>query len=484
MIPRDLALSTLNYPEQSPGFAARYLERAFQDDPQFSEQDRRFTLHLVQGVFRWRLRLDWFVRQFVRFSFKKINPSVLNILRIALYQIFFMDRIPDFAAINEAVKQVKAIGKGPLSGFVNGILREICRQKDNITFPGRENNPIRHLSVVHSYPDWLVEKWVREVGIDSTEKLLQAGNRIPGLVIRCNMLKIGRMDLIRRLEEENLGAKPTHYSPDGIMVTGLSGPVNKLDAFREGLFQVQGEAAQICSHLLQTESGRSILDLCAGMGGKSIHLAQLTGGKQSIIAVDTNLNKLLKLKERARILGLGCIRPVAANSASHLSSLFNSSFSNILVDCPCSGLGVISKHPDGKWVRDEKDISRLSHLQIKILNEAGSLLRDRGAMLYTTCTISREENEDVVNDFLKKNDDMILVHLKSYVPEWGLDLIDDNGFFRTFPHLHGMDGFFGALFIKKQAGKGVVCEPLTHQARQKQCDLRKDQQNQIADEQG
>ena len=451
MMPRDLALSALNSLDHSPGFSERYLEYAFQQEPLMSERDRAFTVHLVQGVFRWRLRLDWLIKQTVHFSFGKIEPLTLNILRVALYQIFFMDRVPESAAVNEAVKQARTAGKGRVAGFINGILRHICRQKDQISFPDRESNRVGYLSVFHSYPTWLVEKWIRELGINSAESLLAAGNQIPDLVIRANTIKVDRQGLIKRLEEEGVSGSPTPYSPEGIKVKGLRGPVDRLNAFKEGLFQVQGEAAQVCSHLLFPRPGESVLDLCAGLGGKSTHLAQLMGNEGWILAVDTNRSRLVILGQCLRRLGVDCVRSIVSDARERLSYLFRFPFDKILIDGPCSGLGTISRHPDGKWARDEKDIKRLHILQLKILNEAVPLLRKGGKMLYVTCTISREENEDVVRGFLEENREIALEDLSNYVPEWGLDLIDGPGFYKTFPHIHGVDGFFGTLFIKKDA---------------------------------
>ena len=449
VIPRNLALNTLNSLDHSPGFTEQFLKHAFQQNQRISEQDRAFVVHLVQGVLRWRLRLDWIIRQTINFSFKKIEPSILNILRIALYQISFMDRVPESAAVNEAVKQTKAIGRDHLAGFVNGILRNICRQKDQVTFPDRENDWINYLSVFYSYPVWLVEKWIRELGLDSTERLLEAGNSIPDLVIRANSLKVDRLGLITRLEKEGVTGRPTPFSPEGIKIEGLKGPINQLSTFKEGQFQVQGEAAQICSHLLFPRSGESFLDLCAGLGGKSTHLAEIMECKGNILALDINHSRLVRLFQSSRRLGIKCIQPIVADAGSHISSLFRYSFDKILIDGPCSGLGVISRHPDGKWARDENDIKRLARIQKNILNKAAPLLQKGGKMLYVTCTISREENEDVVSDFLEHNKGMALENLNDHAPKWGLDLIDDEGFLRTFPHIHGMDGFFGALFIKR-----------------------------------
>jgi 16S rRNA (cytosine967-C5)-methyltransferase len=448
--PRDLALAVLNALDESPGFAERYLELAFQRSPDLSERDRAFTTHLVQGVLRWRLRLDWAIEQAVRFPFKRIELPVLNILRIAIYQIHFLNRVPVSAAVNEAVSQAKSQSRGHVAGFVNGILRNICRQKDQIPFPDRQKAPIRFLSIFYSYPVWLVEKWIREFGIDFAEALLKAGNEFPGLVIRANRLKSDRHVLIERLKKEGVTGSPCRYAPEGVTLEGLKGPVDHSEAFREGLFSVQGEAAQVCTHLLGPESGETVLDFCAGLGGKSTHIAELMDGTGTIIALDLSYDRLAGLSRGARRLGIQCIRPVVGDAARKPSCLLSDQFEKILVDSPCSGLGVISKHPDGKWVRDEKDIKRLALLQRDILKEAVPLLRKGGRMLYVTCTLSREENEDVVRGLLQDKSDMRLVNLRDHVPVWGLDLIDEHGFFRTYPSVHEMEGFFGALFTKKE----------------------------------
>ena len=449
MTPRNLALAALKDHGQGPGSVERYLDRAFVQAPHLNERDRAFTVHLVQGVLRWRLRLDYIIRQSVRFPFRKIEPAILDILRIALYQIFYMERVPESAAVNEAVKQAKAMGQGHLVGFVNGILRQICRQKDRITFPDKCDDLIGHLSVKYSFPAWLVKKWTGELGPDSAQRLLDACNRIPGLVIRANKLRIDRQGLIGRLEMEGVTGVPTGYVPDGIEVKGLKGQVNRLNAFREGLFQVQGEASQACSYLISPKTGESLLDLCAGLGGKTTHMAEIMGDRGSILALDMSLRRLVSLAQTSRRLGIHCISPVVADAVGRVSSLIRRRFDRIIVDPPCSALGTISRHPDGKWTRDECDVNRLALLQGKILDQALPLLRSGGRMLYTTCTISREENEAVIEGFLKRNKGTALVDLTQHVPAWGGDLIDENGIFRAFPHVHGMDGFFGALLEKK-----------------------------------
>jgi 16S rRNA (cytosine967-C5)-methyltransferase len=447
--PRDLALRVLNDLSRKPGFSASLLDNLFRSRPHLEERDRAFISQLVQGSIRWRARLDWTVRQTSNVSLKKISLPVLNLLRLALYQILFLDRVPESAAVNEAVKQAKK-GQPPyVVSFVNAVLRKVCRNKDRITFPDRGKTPVEYLCAFYSYPEWLVRKWIREWGIDFADALLESQNRIPALTVRSNPLKTNREDLIRRLEEESgIVGKPTPFSPQGVHLTDFRGRVDQNRAFQDGLFQVQDEAAQLTSILLCPTAGESILDLCAGYGGKTTHLAELMGDQGKLIGLDMNRTRLVSLATNAIRLGIRSAAAVAADASTNLSSLFRVRFDRIVVDAPCSGLGVISRHPDGKWNKKEDDIPRLAQLQKAILNNGCSLLRSGGTLLYVTCTLSREENEEVVEACLAGNKDMSFLDLRDRAPLWARDLIDDRGFLRTFPHLHGTDGFFGALLRK------------------------------------
>jgi 16S rRNA (cytosine967-C5)-methyltransferase len=447
--PRDLALRVLNDLSRRPGFSASSLDDLFKSRPHLEERDRAFISQLVQGSVRWRARLDWTIRQASDSPLKKISPPVLNLLRLALYQILFLDRVPESAAVNEAVKQAKIRQPPYVVSFVNAVLRKACRDKNQISFPDRGKSPLEYLSVFYSYPEWLVRKWIRERGIVFTEALLDAQNRIPSLTVRSNVLRISRGDLIRRLEAESgIVGKPTPYSPQGVRLEDFRGRVDQSKAFREGLFQVQDEAAQLASLLLSPEAGERVLDLCAGYGGKTTHLVELMGDNGEVIALDMNRTRLVSLATNATRLGIRSAVAVSADASENLSSLFRVRFDRIVVDAPCSGLGVISRHPDAKWNKKEEDISRLAQLQKAIVNGGCSLLLRGGLLLYVTCTLSREENEEVVEACLAGNKDMALVDLRDQAP-WARDLIDDRGFLRTFPHLHGMDGFFGALMMKR-----------------------------------
>jgi 16S rRNA (cytosine967-C5)-methyltransferase len=446
--PRDLALRVLSRLSPDAALPSDALDRVFRSEPGLDERDRAFLSHLVLGVLRWRLRLDWIIEKNANFPLKRIDPAVLDILRLSLYQIFFMDRVPDSASVDEAVKQAKRSHSKHVVSFVNGILRNICRRKDAIPFPDPEGSPVLFLSRFHSYPEWLVQKYLGLWGMEFTEELLAAGNQIPGLVVRANILKISPADLLKELEGEGVRGRPALFSPQGIVLEDFRGRVDQLSSFKRGLFQVQDEAAQVTSLLLAPKRGQKVLDLCAGLGGKTTHMAELMGDQGGVIALDLIVGRLVSLKHNLARLGMKRVFPVGGDASGNLSSLFRHPFDRVLIDAPCSGLGVISRHPDGKWARTESDIHRLAALQKKIVSQAAPLVRKGGRMLYVTCTLTREENEGVVSHCLQTHRDLSLVNLKAEAPEWAQALIDEQGFFRTFPNQHPMDGFFAALFVK------------------------------------
>ena len=258
--PRELALFILNRPSKKTDLPGHALDILFQQNPQLDPRDRAFINHIVQGVMRWRLRLDWIIEQVSDTPFRKISPQVLNILRMALYQIFFLDTVPDSAAVNEAVKQTKSLKLAShMSSFVNGVLRHVCREKTRLPFPERHKDLILFLSVEYSYPQWMIRQWITIWGPTFTEALLSAGNRIPPLTLRTNTLKIDRTHLMKHFGSGDLKVEPTPYGPEGINLRNFKGKITELDGFREGLFQVQDEAAQVAAHLLQPRPGDAIL---------------------------------------------------------------------------------------------------------------------------------------------------------------------------------------------------------------------------------
>lgn len=357
-----------------------------------------------------------------------------------------MDGVPEFAIVNEAVNQAKKKGKY-IANTVNAVLRNICKNKNKVTFPDKRKDYIKFLSVYYSYPEWLVKKWLREVGEHETEKLLDVGNRPPYVTIRTNMLVVDRNTLLMKLKKNGVDANNTKYSPAGITIKKLRRSIENMPLYKKGYFFVQDEASQLCSFLLNPEPGDTILDICAGLGGKSMHMAELIKKKGKIIALDINPKRLLMLAHTSLIYGFSdTIYPVAGD-ALYTSSIFSCLFDKVLIDAPCSGLGTISRHPDIKWTKTEKEIKSLAEMQKKILDRGSKLLKKGGRMLYVTCTISKEENDMAVRSFLKEHPEFRLLDIGSEIV-WLKDLVDKEGFFRTYPHIHGMDGFFCALFSK------------------------------------
>lgn len=443
MNPRDLTLRILNKLTYNPSFSNHILKHQL-GVTKLNEKDRALVVNLVQGVIRWKLRLDWIIEQFLNFPFKKLDPYVLNILRIALYQIFFMDRIPEFAAVNEAVRQAKRKAQY-IANTVNGILRNICRNKDKIKYPDKEKEFEKFLSIYYSFPLWLVKKWKKELGSNKVELLLKALNKEPFITLRANRLKITRERLINLLIQKGIRPYPTKYSPCGIVIKRLHKSIGDMEEYKKGLFFVQDEASQLCSFILDPKPKEVLLDMCAGVGTKSIHIAELIENKGKIIALDINPKRLLILAQAIKkALMEKTIYPVLADGKK-VHFLFKIPFDRIIIDAPCSGLGTIARHPDIKWTKTENDITVLAELQKGLLNAASYVVKDGGYILYITCTISQEENELVVEHFLKEHSKIRLVNISDKF-SWLKDLVDENGFFRTYPYIHNMDGFFGALF--------------------------------------
>ena len=449
--PRELALKTLIKLDKTDSYAGNYLEDIFKSNQGFDDRDRAFISTLIQGVLRWKLRLDWIIGQFSKTPVRKIDPEILNTLRLAVYQILFLDRVPESAAVDIAVEQVKARkGHHHIVSFVNGVLRNICRNKTGINFPLRSRTPSKYLSSYYSFPLWLAERCLDELGMDSAEKLFEAQNSFPSLNIRVNRLKTDRDKLIKILADEGKEGIPAEYAPDCIILKNFSGRIERLSSFKKGLFQVQDQAAQIVSWLLNPIPGEDILDVCAGLGGKSTHLMELMEGRGTVTALDTDKKRLDGLKESARRLGISGIKTVAADASRPFLTVLKQTYDRVLIDAPCSGLGTIGRHPDIKWNRTEPDIKRISRLQRKILENSAEAVKRGGVVLYAVCTYTREENRTVIDNFLARTNGFSIVDLKEQIPEWGTNLIDNDGFFRSYPHKHYMDGFFAALLKKER----------------------------------
>jgi 16S rRNA (cytosine967-C5)-methyltransferase len=413
------------------------------NDPLLTDLDKAFAREVVYGVLRWQGKLDWIIAAYSHIKPHRMERAVITILRIGVYQLLFMDRVPPSAAVDESVKLVKGKKRGEAAPFVNGILRGIAEKKKEISYPDLQTDPLDHIATLYSHPLWMVRRWVDQWGIEETIALCQVNNQIPAFTVRVNTLKGSREEVISQLQDETIGATPTRFSPLGIVIPNPP-PLHTWGLLQEGWFQVQDEAAQLVSMLLDPQPGeRRVLDLCAAPGGKTTHLAQLMKDQGEIVALDVSQAKLGLLQENCRRLGITIIKTVTHDVTTPLP-FPPGSFDRVLVDVPCTGFGTLRRNPDGKWRVKEEDISRLQQIQGKILTQAATMVKKQGVLVYSTCTMTSEENEGVIEVFLSERKDLRLEDASPFLPPGCEALVDRTGYLRTLPHRHDMDGFFAA----------------------------------------
>ena len=437
--PRQAACETLLRIRKEGGFADRLIDNELSLGV-LSGPDRGLYAELVFGVLRRQGTLDHILQQLLEKPMIELDPLALVILRIGLYQLTCLDRIPESAAVNESVNLAKLITPGT-SGLINAVLRNYLRRRETINFPDININPVEAIATRHSQPAWLVEQWLEQLGVAEAQQHAEASSQQPPLTLRVNTLRTNREEMLQEFKKLGIEATPCRFSPDGIMVTGRH-IISTLPGFDSGLFAVQDEASQLAGLLLGAKPGERIWDACCAPGGKSCHIAQLMDDTGELIATDISRSKLTLVQENIRRLGINAASTAVADL--HQPDTFpEGSFDRILLDAPCSGLGVIRRNPEAKWRLFSGDITRLAAVQKTLLKNASAKLKPGGTLLYSTCSTSEAENELVVEDFLSHNPEFVLENLNDYFPEWS-DLIAFYGMFRVWPHRHGMDGFFAA----------------------------------------
>ncbi len=429
---RRAAFRVLNRVEASDAYADIALVAELRE---MGAQDAALSTELVYGVLRWKIRLDFTVGLFSSIRTEKLEHRVLNALRLGAYQLLFLSKIPASAAINESVELVKPDRKK--AGFVNAILRKIDSERERISIPG--DDQVRHISIAWSHPEWMVRRWAQRYGIEETIELCKAGQGVPPRTIRVNTLATTRERLLEEFLSEGFDAVPTRFSPFGIEARG-GGPLNAMDK----RYYIQDEASQIIPLMLAPEPGERVMDACSAPGGKATHMAQLMGNRGVIYALDKHEARLRPIEESASRLGATIIKTAAADAARPIGVAEKGPLDAILCDAPCSGLGVLRRAPDSKYRRSVQDIAGLAIVQRALLDNLSGYLKKGGRLVYSTCTFEPEETDDIVSDFLERHTDFRLEDASRVLPESCRELVDEKGILRTFPHRHGMDGFFGA----------------------------------------
>jgi 16S rRNA (cytosine967-C5)-methyltransferase len=443
--PRHLAIEILNRVEEHGAFAEPLLDACLSRNHQINIHDKRLITQIVYGTLRMRGRLDWIIDQLYRGTFVSMDVCIKNLLRTGIYQLLYTERIPEFAIVDEAVEITKKTRPAG-AGLVNAILRNVIRKKDDIVYPEMEKDPSLHISIVHSHPLWLVKKWIDMFGIKDTAALCRANNEIPPVILRVNTLKTTREKAREELSQDGTDVRPSVLSPDGLIVSNPVMPIRDTALFKAGHIQLQDEASQLIARLADPKEGENVLDLCAGAGGKTTHLAALMDNHGSIIAVDISKRKLEALRKNAKRLGVTIVDTQAGEARQKPGKPCHETFDKILVDAPCSGLGTLRRNPEIKWRSSPEDVTKCAVLQKAILDSAVPYLKKGGSLIYSTCTIMPEENEGVIKEFIVLHRNFICIRPPDTIDS---RFVSDRGYFQSYPHRHGTDGFFGAVLRKK-----------------------------------
>lgn len=436
---RGTAVKLLTRYENSDSYIDKLLDGELRRS-ELESADRALVTELVNGTVRWQSRLDWVLTGFYHGEFAKCMPLVKNSMRIALYQMLFLSKIPAPAAINESVELVKRIKGDKHAGLVNGVLRNILRNVQTIRYPDRHENEVLHLSIHYAHPQWIVRRYVERFGGEVAEMILSANNHRPMLTLRVNTMR-STMEEIERLlnaAETKYDVSPVH--PSSIMITSLR-DVRSLPLFTEGLVTVQDASASLAVQLASPKPGMLVIDLCAAPGGKAVHAAELMKNQGTVIALEKYESRLRFIEENAQRSGTSIVTAVHGDAREYVAKDLADL---VLVDAPCSGMGTLSKKPDIKWRREIDNIRKMSITQKEILGHAATLVKPGGAIVYSTCTIEPEENSAVVTWFLEKHPEFALDRAENYLPS---DVCEE-GFLQTFPHRHKTDGAFGARLIR------------------------------------
>lgn len=441
--PREIAAEALMEIMTEEAYNNMTLRRLLRQNGAMPRQDRAFVTEIVNGTLRNLIYIDHVLNTFSKTKTEKMKPWLLAVLRSAVYQMYFMD-VPDSAACNEAVKLAGARGYGSLKGFVNGVLRTAAKKKNEIPLP--EKGTAEYLSVAYSHPLWLVRMWVAYYGYEETEAICAYDNQSPDVTIRVNTLKTNKADLKQMLEKAGVEVKDGHVSEYALHLTKTA-DLSRLEAFQKGLFHVQDESSQLAVKILDPRKGESILDMCAAPGGKSFTTAETMENEGRLLSCDIYEHKIELMEEGAERLGIGIMECSVKDAAEAEEE--QKLFDRVLVDAPCSGLGLMRKKPDIRLKKDGNEIDSLTGIQRKILENAAGYVKKGGVLVYSTCTLCRKENEKNLEWFLQNHPDFAAEDITKFLPaDWKVETAE-KGYLTLLPHKTGTDGFFISRMRRK-----------------------------------
>lgn len=442
---RSLAYQILLQLDRTPAHPDRLLRAVFDRHGGLGDRDRALLTELVYGTVRWQRRLDWHIDQLSRVAPAKIQPEIRILLRLGLYQVLLLDRVPNHAALDETIKVAKQAQPPHLVGFVNGILRAAVRRGSDWDWPDPQRHPAEALAIRHSHPDWLLDRLLKTMDRAEVEALCAANNQVAPLDLRVNTLKTSPSELLAALRALGLDATPSPWLAGALRISSPRRDLVATDLYGRGWFQIQDEAAQFVAIILAPEPGERVLDLCAGVGGKTLHCAALMENRGELTALDQAAWKLQQLDQAAERCGVAMVRTLTADLLA-LDPDQRGLFDRVLLDAPCTGFGVLRRNPDIKWRRNRKDPYRFARTQQRLLDQAARLVRPGGTLVYATCSIFEEENEAVADAF-STQPDWQPVPIADTLPEPARSLAS-GPYFRSWPHRHGIDGFFAARWLR------------------------------------
>lgn len=403
------------------------------------DSDRRLVTDLLYGSVRRQRTLDFIIDQLAKKKSHQQPTELRTILHLGLYQLRYQQRIPASAAVNTTVELAKDNGFAGLTGFVNGLLRQYIRSveasPDWLKLP---ENPVERLGILHSFPDWIIQVWLAQLGLAQTEKLCEWMNQTPTIDLRINPLRTSPEEVETALKSAGILARRMPNLPQALRLIGNTGSIQQLPGFKDGWWVVQDASAQLVGHLLDPQPGEVIVDACAAPGGKTTHIAELIQDRGTVWACDRTASRLRKLKENAQRLNLHSIQ-ICTGDSRDLPQFYNAA-DRVLLDAPCSGLGTLHRHADARWRQTPESVQELSKLQKELLAHTSKFVKAGGVLVYATCTLHPAENEDVITQFLTENTDW---QIEPPSP----NLLDScyttqHGWLKVWPHNHDMDGFF------------------------------------------
>lgn len=435
---RKSILDLLIRVEKDSGFSHLLLDREIRSQ-KLDVKDEALLTQIVYGTLERKLTLDFFLDAFIDKK-KKIEPWVRMLLRMSIYQMVYLDRIPDHAIVNDAVEIAKERGHKGIQGLVNGVLRNV-RRKGVPPFT-EIADPKERLSIETSHPLWLVERWIESYGFEKAAAICRANLDEKYTSVRIQPLKITRDEAIKKLEEEGYEAEPSGLSQQGIIIK--KGNILNSSLFKDGKLTIQDQSSMLVGEMLRPEPGMAVLDSCSAPGGKATHLAEKMENQGTIHAHDLHKKKVELINNKADTLGLSIIQAEEGDARKLQEKYEPGTFDRILVDAPCSGLGVIGSKPEIKYEKTEEDIARLKTIQLDILHSVAPLLKDDGMLVYSTCTVIPDENEKVVQQFLEMHPEFTVDRdFFTELPETVSALPGKSDYgLQLFPDTHGTDGFF------------------------------------------